>query len=131
MLELEPGEIKVGTPLGALDTPCLVVDLDRMERNLREWQETVAAAGNKLRPHVELQGLTTFRGCQFDGSGDMTPEECGLQEGRLMVELAENLRSRGIPVREVSAGSTPTGRHVARVPGVTEVRAGTYVFNDL
>src|SRR5205807_8450935 len=53
MLELEPGEIRVGTPLGALDTPCLVVDLDRMERNLREWQETVDAAGNRLRPHVK------------------------------------------------------------------------------
>jgi D-serine deaminase-like pyridoxal phosphate-dependent protein len=28
-------------------------------------------------------------------------------------------------------GSTPTGRAAAEVPGVTEVRAGTYVFNDL
>jgi D-serine deaminase-like pyridoxal phosphate-dependent protein len=82
-------------------------------------------------PNVELQGVTTFRGFQFEGSGDLTPEECGLQEGRLMVELAEKLRSRGIPVREVTAGSTPTGRQVARVPGITEVRAGTYVFNDL
>jgi D-serine deaminase-like pyridoxal phosphate-dependent protein len=61
----------------------------------------------------------------------MTPEEAGLEEGRLMVELAEKLRSRGIPISQVTAGGTPTGRHVARVPGVTEVRAGTYVFYDL
>ena len=30
-----------------------------------------------------------------------------------------------------SAGSTPTGRAVAAVDGVSEVRAGTYAFNDL
>ena len=28
-------------------------------------------------------------------------------------------------------GSTPTARIVARVPGVTEIRPGTYVFNDV
>ena len=36
MLELEPREIEVGTPVGALDTPCLIIDLDRMERNLHD-----------------------------------------------------------------------------------------------
>src|ERR1700730_5758041 len=82
-------------------------------------------------PNVGLGGLTTHRGVSFEGAARVTPEECGLEEGRLMVELAEKLRSRGIPIREVTAGGTITGRHVARVPGVTEVRAGTYVFYDL
>ena len=31
----------------------------------------------------------------------------------------------------MTAGSTPTGKWVAEVAGVTEVRAGNYVFNDL
>src|SRR5438093_9355499 len=53
MLELEPREIQVGTPVGALDTPCLVVDLDRMERNLRDWQQAIDAAGTRLRPHIK------------------------------------------------------------------------------
>jgi D-serine deaminase-like pyridoxal phosphate-dependent protein len=82
-------------------------------------------------PNIELEGLTTHRGVFFDGAAEMTPEECGLEEGRLLVELAEKLRSRGVPISKVTAGGTITGRHVARVPGVTEVRAGTYVFYDL
>ena len=48
-----------------------------------------------------------------------------------MVEAADRLRSARIDVAAVTAGSTPTGRWVAKVPGVTEVRAGNYVFNDL
>lgn len=47
-----------------------------------------------------------------------------------MAALAADLRAAGIPIREVSVGSTPTARAAARVPGVTEVRPGTYVFFD-
>jgi D-serine deaminase-like pyridoxal phosphate-dependent protein len=61
----------------------------------------------------------------------MTPEEAGRAEGELLVDVAERLRGRGVDVSEVTAGGTPTGLAVAAVPGITEVRAGTYVFNDL
>lgn len=82
-------------------------------------------------PGLDLEGVTTYRGAAFQGTGAMTPTEAGQDEGRTLVQVAEELRSDGIPVREVTAGSSPTGRAVATVPGVTEVRAGTYVFNDL
>ena len=82
-------------------------------------------------PGLELEGITTHRGVGFEGAATMTPTEAGLAEGALLVEVAERLRARGIPIREVTAGGTITGRAVATVPGVTEVRAGTYVFNDL
>ena len=48
-----------------------------------------------------------------------------------MVALAARLRAAGIPIREMTAGSTPTAVAAAAVPGITEVRAGTYVFGDL
>lgn len=47
-----------------------------------------------------------------------------------MVAAAEALRVKGIPVAEVSIGSTPTARWGGTVPGVTEIRPGNYVFND-
>ena len=47
-----------------------------------------------------------------------------------MVDVAERLRADGFPIAQVSAGGTITGPGVAEVPGVTEVRAGTYVFFD-
>ena len=82
-------------------------------------------------PGLDLEGVTTYRGAAFQHTAAMTLAEAGLDEGQALVQVAEELRREGIPVREVTAGSTPTGRAVATVPGVTEVRAGTYAFNDL
>jgi D-serine deaminase-like pyridoxal phosphate-dependent protein len=80
-------------------------------------------------PGLQFSGVTTFRSNSFPQSP--RAEDAGLAEGRLIVEIAEQLRAAGIEVREVTAGSTPTGKWVAEVPGITEVRAGNYVFNDL
>ena len=82
-------------------------------------------------PGLDLEGVTTHRGMGFEGAAMMTRAEAGLAEGTLLVEVAERLRAREIPISEVTAGGTITGMAVAAVPGVTEVRAGTYVFNDL
>ena len=81
-------------------------------------------------PGIELEGITTHRGKFSERLAAMTNEEAGHEEGQLLVDLAEKLRADGIEIREITAGGTITGRGVAEVPGVTEVRAGTYVFND-
>lgn len=81
-------------------------------------------------PGLQLDGIFTFRSTSFSGAESHDPEELGRQEGELMADLAEQLRRAGIPVNEVSVGSTPTGLSAAQVHGVTEVRPGTYVFFD-
>lgn len=80
-------------------------------------------------PGLQLAGITTYRSGAFPGAPN--PKDAGHAEGRLLVEIANRLRAKGIEVKEVTAGSTPTGKWVAEVPGITEVRAGNYVFNDL
>jgi D-serine deaminase-like pyridoxal phosphate-dependent protein len=94
-------------------------DVDRIEH--------LARASGDL-PGVEFDGLTTHRSYFFEGKRGLREE--GHTEGQLLVDIAERLRSRGIEVRELSAGGSFTGRYVAEVPGVTESRAGTYVFYD-
>src|SRR5690349_468799 len=42
-----------GISIDELDTPCLLVDLERMERNIRTWQAAISAGGADLRPHVK------------------------------------------------------------------------------
>src|SRR5512138_1409143 len=43
-----------GDPVGALDTPALVVDLDAMERNLARMAAFARQAGVRLRPHAKM-----------------------------------------------------------------------------
>jgi D-serine deaminase-like pyridoxal phosphate-dependent protein len=52
------------------------------------------------------------------------------EERRVMVWFAELLRAEGIPVRDVSVGSTPAMRAARNLAGVTEARPGNYVFFD-
>jgi D-serine deaminase-like pyridoxal phosphate-dependent protein len=82
-------------------------------------------------PGLHFDGLTTHRGLFFTGAAELTRHEAGRLEGALLVAAAERLRARGIEVEQVTAGGSLTGAGVEVVPGITEVRAGTYVFNDL
>ena len=81
-------------------------------------------------PGLRLEGITGYRGATYPGAGGRTPAEVGREEGELLVQIADRLRAAGLPIRTVAAGSTPTAWAVALVPGITEVRAGTYVFGD-
>ena len=47
------------------------------------------------------------------------------------VTAAETLRAAGLPCPVVSVGSTPTARYAKDLTGVTEVRAGVFMFGDL
>lgn len=44
---------QVGTPLEALDTPSLILDLDAFERNLRRLNDSLAGRGLAVRPHAK------------------------------------------------------------------------------
>jgi D-serine deaminase-like pyridoxal phosphate-dependent protein len=81
-------------------------------------------------PAIELDGVTTHRGKFGERLGRMTNAEAGHEEGAILVDIAERLRANGHPIPNVTAGGTVTGPGVAEVDGVTEVRAGTYVFYD-
>jgi D-serine deaminase-like pyridoxal phosphate-dependent protein len=81
--------------------------------------------------NLDLTGVYTYRGAVLeDGSPTTDLDEAGRLEGELLVSVAEEIRETGVPIEDVSLGSTPTAEHAARVEGVTEIRPGTYVFYD-
>jgi D-serine deaminase-like pyridoxal phosphate-dependent protein len=81
--------------------------------------------------NLRLTGIYTYRGAVLkDGSPTLNLKKAGLEEGELMVGLAEQIREQGIDIRDVSLGSTPTAAFAGEVEGVTEIRPGTYVFYD-
>jgi len=55
----------------------------------------------------------------------------GAGSGVGIVDLADAVRRAGFPVQRVSVGSSPSARYAATIDGVTEIRPGTYVFQDV
>jgi D-serine deaminase-like pyridoxal phosphate-dependent protein/DNA-binding transcriptional regulator YbjK len=79
-------------------------------------------------PGLELEGIVSYRGVRFAPAVDR--DQAADEEGELMVDVAAQLRRAGFPVATVATGSTATALRVASAAGVTEVRAGAYLFMD-
>lgn len=80
---------------------------------------------------AKLKGVLTHAGSSYDLNTPEALQKLAEQERRLSVRAAERLRASGLPCPEVSVGSTPTALSAQSLEGVTEVRAGVYVFFDL
>lgn len=79
---------------------------------------------------LKLTGIYTFKSLVYHGQPTKDNESAANEEAKLMSDTAEAIRSAGIPICDISAGSSPTGIQVAASGLVTEVRPGTYIFND-
>lgn len=80
--------------------------------------------------HVRVIGIMSH--CGHVGR-EKTPEalaEASRADALRLVETANLARKSGIGVEVVSPGSTPASLHHVQVEGVTEIRPGTYIFND-
>jgi D-serine deaminase-like pyridoxal phosphate-dependent protein len=82
-------------------------------------------------PGVELAGVMTHAGHSYHHNTPDGIAAVAEQERQAIVGAAEKLRANGIPCPIVSAGSTPTAMHSRDFTGITEMRPGVYVFNDL
>jgi D-serine deaminase-like pyridoxal phosphate-dependent protein len=82
-------------------------------------------------PGVELAGVMTHAGHSYHQSTPDGIAAVAEQERQAVVGAARKLESAGIPCPIVSAGSTPTAMHARDFSGLSEMRPGVYVFNDL
>jgi D-serine deaminase-like pyridoxal phosphate-dependent protein len=79
-------------------------------------------------PNLRLAGITFYPGHikQMDDVGMAALESLS----RTIEDTLQQLRAAGIKVEIVSGGSTPALWHSHCVRGLTEIRPGTYIFND-
>ncbi|MGR2740325.1 DSD1 family PLP-dependent enzyme [Billgrantia sp. Q4P2] len=80
---------------------------------------------------AELRGVLTHAGGSYSARGRAALEQCAEAERAGAVKVAEALRKAELPCPVVSVGSTPTAHFSQDLTGVTEVRAGVFVFFDL
>ncbi|WP_248732486.1 DSD1 family PLP-dependent enzyme [Pseudomonas sp. MWU13-2517] len=80
---------------------------------------------------MHVRGVMTHAGSSYELDTLQALQTLAEQERRLCVSAAERIREVGIACPEVSIGSTPTALSALSLEGVTEVRAGVYVFFDL
>jgi len=89
--------------------------------------------GSKIAalPGLELTGILTHAGHAHDVFTHPEIEAVARQEAAAMQQAQAELDHHGLSPRVVSAGSTITAPYLSAHDGITEIRPGTYVFNDL
>lgn len=80
---------------------------------------------------ARVRGVMTHAGESYFAYTPQALRAAAEEERRATAEAATRLREGGHPAPVVSVGSTPTAHATTDLTGVTEVRAGNYVFFDL
>lgn len=113
--------------------PALIeIDCDGHRSGLKPGDARILSIGHRLMTGgAELRGVMTHAGQSYFARGEAALEAFAELERDAAVAAAGLLRSAGLPCPVVSLGSTPTAHFARDLTGVTEVRAGVYVFFDL
>ncbi|WMJ69292.1 DSD1 family PLP-dependent enzyme [Stenotrophomonas sp. 24(2023)] len=110
----------------------LEIDCDGHRSGLRPGDPHIVAIADRLRAGgVELRGVLTHAGESYNATTPDALAAFAEQERRAAVQVADTLAAAGHPCTVVSVGSTPTAHFARNLHGITEVRAGVYVFFDL
>ena len=108
LIEIDVGEARGGVPP---ESPAL---------------PAIAAA---LGPR--LAGLISHSGHSYAGRSPADMARVAEEERRGILTAAARLREAGHALPILSVGSSPTALHARDMAGITEVRAGVYMFGDL
>lgn len=119
---------------GAVLDALVEIDCDGHRGGLRPDDPAVPEAGKAIAgsPGLRLAGVSMHAGESYGllDSGDQA-RAAGAEQAAARAAAAA-LDAAGLPCPRVSVGSTPTALHAgAALAGITELRAGVYMFGDL
>ncbi len=115
--------------LGAGFPALIEIDSDGHRSGVRPGDAALIEIGRILGP--QLRGVMTHAGDSYNCKSVDAIRDMAERERAAAVHCAGELRSAGLPCPVVSVGSTPTATYAGNLAGVTEVRAGVYMFFDL
>jgi D-serine deaminase-like pyridoxal phosphate-dependent protein len=108
------------------------VDTDGHRSGLTPEQDALPEVGRILHTSgVRVGGVMTHAGSSYELNNREGLVALAEQERAGCVRAAQRLRAAGVQCEAISVGSTPTALAAENLDGVTEVRAGVYVFFDL
>ncbi|RUO63623.1 alanine racemase [Pseudidiomarina insulisalsae] len=112
--------------------PALIeIDCDGERAGLRESDEKIIAIARILQESHQFEGILMHAGGSYHCPDKAAKEAAAEHERATAVTVKQRLNTAGIDCPVVSVGSTPTAHFATDLTGVTEVRAGVYVFHDL
>ncbi|MGB0799002.1 MAG: alanine racemase [Planktomarina sp.] len=118
--------------VAAAGVPAMIeIDSDGHRGGLQPNDPALIEIGRILGKKGALRGVMTHAGESYTVSGSDEHARFAEIERQAVVNAADALRGAGLTCPVVSVGSTPTAHGALDLSGVTELRAGVYMFFDL
>ncbi len=120
----------------ALDTvfPCLVeIDCDGKRAGLTPDAPELISIARSLHEQAgtHFEGLMSHSGGTYSCDSTEAIQEMAEAERKAVVQAGNRIKSEGLPCSTLSIGSTPAAYFSNNFDGITELRAGVYVFQDM
>lgn len=124
---------ETGSRMGVRFRTLVEIDSDGHRAGLTPDDTGVAQVAHILHegPGTRFAGFMTHAGGSYDSASVAAIKRAARAERDAVVASAERVAAAGLPCPIVSVGSTPTATFADDLTGVTEVRAGVFVFQDL
>ena len=125
--------VELARALSGTGLPALIeIDSDGHRAGVRpDEARLVAIAAEIARGGATVAGVMTHAGASYECRSVEAIRGMARRERDAVVHAAKRLREAGHAAPLVSVGSTPTATFIDDLAGVTEVRAGVFVFQDL
>ncbi len=117
-----------------LQLPVLIeIDCDGHRAGIAPGDPALLQIAAILRgaPKLEFAGVMAHAGSSYNAADHAAIRAVAARERSATLDAAGRLAKAGFDCRTVSIGSTPTALFGADFSGITEVRAGVFVFFDL
>ncbi|CAM4110926.1 alanine racemase [Paenibacillus alkaliterrae] len=112
----------------------VLIELDGgLHRGGRQPGNDIVEFALRIRelPGLQIEGIMAYFGLIYQSGDPQAIASAVETESISIAETVSNLRQAGITIDIVSSGSTPAAKLCEHVRGITEVRAGNYIFNDV
>ncbi|WP_227270847.1 alanine racemase [Roseobacter weihaiensis] len=130
MLAVDSVEMAVALAESDLPNPVLIeIDCGEHRGGLPVTDPALEQIARALGPQFE--GIMSHAGHAYATDDLAMVRQTALAEADAARQAADRLRKGGLAVPTVSIGSTPTVLHARNLNGITELRAGIYLFCDL
>jgi len=121
-----------GVALGIKFPALIEIDSDGHRSGVKPDDAVLLDIGRILEGGgTQLRGIMTHAGDSYNCDTVEKIRAMAVRERDAVARCAARLRAAGLPCPIVSVGSTPTATYSEDLTGVTEVRAGVYMFFDL
>jgi D-serine deaminase-like pyridoxal phosphate-dependent protein len=112
---------------------CIEVDCDGQRSGIKPDDQLLVDLAKMLNDsnNIELRGILTHAGASYHCKNTEDIKSIAAMERDTALRCAERFKQNYLPCPMVSIGSTPTALFAEDFQGITEVRAGVYMFMDL